>query len=188
MGLPINSIEALRQLPTMVRAEDLAPLSYQCSVVPCALPRQGLVEICGALGSGKTELILQFLKEFPELRVAWVEDEFSINPAIFPRWGIPLSRLAFAQGDADFPARRVVLELLASSYHQVIVVGATRLFETDIKRMALLAKKRGTLILLLRHTDEGAFAPKALPVRCKLLVSRSESAKATISVMRGEGV
>jgi recA bacterial DNA recombination protein len=61
------------------------------------LPKGKLIEFSGALGGGKTEVLLRFLQENPALQVAWIEVGADIYPCAFSERGVDLSRVLFVE-------------------------------------------------------------------------------------------
>jgi hypothetical protein len=82
-----------------------APETLPFSGFPGGLPKGKLMEISGALGGGKTEVLLRFLRENPSLQVAWIEVGPSHSsgtvPSIYPcalsGRGVDLSRVLFVE-------------------------------------------------------------------------------------------
>jgi hypothetical protein len=80
---------------------ETLPFSGLPQGFPRSLPKGKLMEFSGALGGGKTELLLRFLHENPAVQVAWIEvgpDHFSgIYPCAFSERGVALSRVLFVE-------------------------------------------------------------------------------------------
>jgi hypothetical protein len=73
------------------------PETLPFSGLPGGLPKGKLMEISGALGGGKTEVLLRFLQENPALQVAWIEVGADIYPCAFSERGVDLSRVLFVE-------------------------------------------------------------------------------------------
>ena len=73
------------------------PETLPFSGLPGGLPKGKLMEFSGALGGGKTEVLLRFLQENPALQVAWVEVGADIYPCAFSERGVDLSRVLFVE-------------------------------------------------------------------------------------------
>jgi hypothetical protein len=147
MGL----LDQLRALPSMVR---LSPQQqYFFSLLPCGMPKAGLVEFSGASGAGKTESILYFLNENPNLEVAWIEKEFTIHPPAFSHFKVALDRVLFI--DTSSPGFKqtpfwCASQILKSRLFQVLVISHIEFSEIDFRRFQLAAKQYGVLVILLR--------------------------------------
>jgi len=82
-----------------------APETLPFSGFPGGLPKGKLMEISGALGGGKTEVLLRFLRENSTLQVAWIEVGPSHSsgtvPSVYPcalsGRGVDLSRVLFVE-------------------------------------------------------------------------------------------
>jgi len=77
------------------------PETLPFSGLPGGLPKGKLMEFSGALGGGKTEVLLRFLQETPALQVAWIEvgpdTSCGIYPCAFSERGVDLSRVLFVE-------------------------------------------------------------------------------------------
>src|SRR5689334_18183764 len=77
------------------------PESYRFSQLENGLPKGAVVEVSGSAGGGKTEVVLRFLSENPETRVAWIEDELTIYPCAFPQNRVGLERVLFVESKPE---------------------------------------------------------------------------------------
>jgi hypothetical protein len=143
-----QKISQLRELLGTTLAPSQSPEPFPFSALPeCGIPRGALIEISGPAGSGKSELALQFLAEVPQLRAAWVEDEFTVYPCAFPQAGISLNRILFSQGGSD--SIWVALQILSSQLFGVVILKTRLENEIDLRRLQLCAEKsRSSLIVL----------------------------------------
>jgi hypothetical protein len=83
------------------KAVSSAPKTYHpFSGVQGGLPQGGLIELSGAAGGGKLEVLLRFLGENPGLQVAWVEEGTTTYPCAFPQHGVSLERVLFVNAEA----------------------------------------------------------------------------------------
>jgi hypothetical protein len=73
------------------------PETLPFSGLPGGLPKGKLMEFSGALGGGKTEVLLRFLQENPAQQVAWIEVGADIYPCAFSERGVDLSRVLFVE-------------------------------------------------------------------------------------------
>ncbi len=164
-------------------------------------PIGALSEVCGTLGSGKTEILLKFLAENPHLRVAWVEEEFSVYPCAFPQRHVALERVFFV--DASGSSRKVsssgttqgeklalwvVHQILQSQVFGVVVVSASiseRIAAVTLRRLQLLAEKsRCSVILLTESPTRWA----SWAIQLQLQVERSEAGgEPWVTVLRSKG-
>jgi hypothetical protein len=158
-GLRVAERPTLAQLRELLgqTSPDAAPqASFPFSLLPrSGFPRGALSEIHGAPGSGKSELILRFLAENPTLRVAWVEDEFTVYPCAFTQAGISLERLLFSQA-----GNQVVwgtLQILASRLFSVVIVKAKIESEIDLRRLQLAAERSQCAVILISDEPRRRF-------------------------------
>src|SRR5262245_11482106 len=91
--------EFLAEIPGIQRgAREREFFRFPHAELPC-LPRGAIIEISGAPGAGKTELVLTLLAGNPQTRVAWVEEIFTVYPCAFPQSGVDLDRVLFVRQD-----------------------------------------------------------------------------------------
>jgi len=169
----MSLFEQLRALPTMIR-----PLPqeepYLFSLLPSGMPKSGLVELCGTIGAGKTEVILRFLNENPNLEVAWIEKDFTIYPGAFPHYQVSLDRILFI--DVSSPRFKqtpfwCASQVVKSQLFQAVIFFQIEFTEIELRRLQLLAKQAGTLIIFLRTHR---LREKNWCVTLQIQVSRSE--------------
>lgn len=156
------------------------------------LPKGALVEVSGSAGSGKTETVLRFLAQNPEVRVAWVEDEFTVYPCAFPQNRVGLERVLFV----DSPSSELfwtIHQMLRSGVFGVIVLRmASGLGERSadgasvvLRRLQLAAEKSGVTVILLteRPARRGTW-----PISVQLQASRSvEGRSILLNVLKFKG-
>ncbi len=151
----------------MVNAANVSnrEATYAFARVPDGMPRSGIVEISGARGQGKTTYVLEFLKENPGLKVAWMEKDFTFNPSVLTSYGLGRDRFLFVElasglglglgSDLQAPIW-CASQILRSQLFQVLVLGgvgslgAGGLKELDLRRLQLLSKQSGALVVLLQ--------------------------------------
>ena len=132
------------------------------------IPRGAITEVSGRSGSGKTELVLKFLAENPEARVAWIEEELTIYPCAFPQNRVGLERVLFI--DAPFGKKLwTAHQILRSGACPIVVIDAQGLNEADLRRLQLAAEKTDAVVILLSQTpsERGAW-----PIAAQLVVDR----------------
>ena len=119
-----------------------------------------------AAGSGKTELLLAFLAEHPELRAAWIEDHFTIYPCALPQQGVQLDRILFVTGLSD--SLWAAHQALRSQLFGVVILSALLKGKTDLRRLQLSAEQANASVVLLTETPtvQGAW-PISLQINWK---------------------
>ena len=133
------------------------------SLLPSGLPQGAITEISG---HGKTEFVLQFLREQPDLGVAWIEKNFSAYPFGFLQQQINLDRVLFMEGQREIDW--CIYQALRAQVFQVVVVYCDQLDLKSLRRIQLQSEK--SLACTLWLTDE----PKqAWPVHLRIRIERS---------------
>jgi hypothetical protein len=117
---------------------------YKFDYLQQPLPKGSVVEFAG---TGKTELILHFLKEHPTLSVAWVESRFSLNPYALLQKQVNFESLIFIEGGRD--AHWALHQLLQSQAFDLVISGDLNLEENEMRRFKLLSEKAKTTLFLL---------------------------------------
>ena len=116
-------------------------------------------------GTGKTELVMQFLAENPHVHAAWVESVLSLYPCAVLQRHVALDRLLFNEAGKDVPW--VTLQLLRSQLFQVVIVDATHFDLTMLRRLQLTTGKANCVFILLSDHLQSAW-----PIRMQLHVHR----------------
>jgi hypothetical protein len=143
-------LEQLKSLPTICSLSQKE--TYSFSKFPMGIPKSGLVEFKGDLGSGKTEFLLQFLTENSDLSVAWVEKPFTLFPLSFFHYQLDIQRFLFLDLDSPKLKRSTlfcVSQLLRSQMFPVIILSDLTLNNSELRHLQLATKKAGTLIIFL---------------------------------------
>lgn len=121
--------------------------SLPCSFLPQGLPRGALVEIAGA---GKTESVVRFLAENPELGVAWIETSFSLYPPAIAQRRRPVENIFFVEAGKE--AAWAASTVLRARLFPIVVYNAPYGDERELRRFQLLAERsRATMILLAKR-------------------------------------
>lgn len=134
------SLEELKRLLQVKEKENLS-----CSLLESGIPKGVITEITG---TGKTEFVLAFLREHPTLRVAWIEENFSVYPFGFMQRNVSLDRILFVEsGTSD--TLWSVLQVLKSQIFSVVVVYAENLDLMALRKIQLASEKSGSATLWL---------------------------------------
>lgn len=138
-----------------------------CSGLIGGIPRATLIEVSGAPGAGKTEWVLNFLRQNPSLRAAWVEEKMSIYPRSFKQRGVDLDRVLFVESHQE--TLWTVTQLIRSSLFPIVIVQSNLEQTIPLRRLQLLVKRsRGNIILLKdRPVREGGW-----PISIQVQVQR----------------
>ena len=172
----ISVCDAFKHHPKFMSAQVSSPEPYPFSLLTGGLPKTGLVEISGQLGSGKTESVLIFLKENPSIKLSWIETHFTVYPASFFQYQVELSRILFIDLGSSLSRQSAfwsTAQILKSSLFQAIVLSQIIFTEIELRRIQLLSKQTGTLILFLQKTP---IREKSWPLTLQIEASRSNRA------------
>src|SRR5690606_14451470 len=121
----MTSLEKLKELfQRQTRREVLS-----CSLLPSGLPKGAITEVSGF---GKTELVTRFLAEHEEIRVAWIEETFSVFPFAFQQRRVDLKRVLFVEAGEDLTW--AALQILKSQIFGIVVLYAETLSLTHLRR------------------------------------------------------
>ena len=139
----------------MKNTPPLSTPTYPFSWLRGGIPKTGLIGIQGALGSGKTQAVIQLLNENPELKAVWIESHFTLYPHAFLIEGLSTERVLFlqcpSQGSSVFwcatQALKSQLFPLAILYHPLFS-------EIELRRLQILARQTQTLILILQDKEK----------------------------------
>lgn len=124
--------------------------TLECHFAPCGIPKGAITEISGI---GKTDLVLKFLSEHPELKVAWVEKSFSAYPFRFLQRQVSLNRVLFVEAGEHIDW--VTLQVLRAQYFAVVVIYSEYFDTKSLRRIQIATEKAGiATIWLSRSTDE----------------------------------
>jgi hypothetical protein len=154
--------------------------SLSFSLLEEGIPKGAITEISGP---GKTEFLVRFLSEHPSLKVAWIEDQFSIYPyAVFQKKG-HLQRILFAEAGNN--SLWALMQILRSQVFGIIVFSSTTTTplsksgdgggmgqascrtcfdERTMRAMQLAAEKSQTAVVFLRDEPEDSW-PISLQIR-----------------------
>ncbi len=144
----LHELRGLGGIDFHVQDEKCLPFS----LLENGLPKAGVIEFSGEFGAGKTEAVLQFLMENPALEVAWIEKDFTIFPLAFLKYQLELSQILFI--DVSSPLFKqtpywCASQILKSQIFPVLVLSHLQISEIELRRLQLLSKKSGTLVILL---------------------------------------
>lgn len=147
------TLEELKSLPSIVHTLPQKEV-YSFTRFSMGFPKTGLMEISGVLGSGKTEFLLQFLKESPELEVAWIEKNFTFFPSILLNYQLHPERFLFLDLSSPKLKRSPlwgVSQILRSQVFPLIILSGIDLQESELRHLQLSARQADALIIFLRE-------------------------------------
>lgn len=131
---------------------------------PEGLPKGAITEIFGV---GKTEFVLKFLAEQSEVRVAWVEENFSVYPFGFLQRQVDLGRLLFVESGSE--TSWCVLQVLKAQVFGVVVVYSENLSLSELRKIQLASEKSQSAVLWLTSR-----AKELWPVSLQIKVQRED--------------
>lgn len=130
-------------------------------------PKSAVVEIAG---SGKTELVAQFLSEHPELRVAWIESELSVFPLALMQRKVAMGRVLFVEGGAN--CLWTAQQVLQSQLFHVVVLSHLHVDERILRKLQLATEKSEAMVLSLNANLSSSWVS-----RLQIEVSRLSAAQ-----------
>jgi hypothetical protein len=147
------SLAELRELIGAVDGSNLrATRSF--SLIPTGVPQGCLIEISGF---GKTELLSVFLREHPELLVAWLEMQITVNPYALWQRGVNVDHMLFIEAHSE--PLWCVQQILKSQLFQVVVMSGLRFQELELRKLQLLVEKSQSHLILLSHQLHQSWVP-----------------------------
>ncbi len=138
--------------------------SFHWSLVPSGLPRGAITEIAG---SGKTELVMQFLAENPHVKAAWIEPVLSLYPCAVLQRQVALDRMLFNEAGKEVPW--VTLQLLRSQLFHIVVLDAACSDFRALRRFQLATEKANCGLILLSNRLQ-----RAWPISMQIRVQRED--------------
>lgn len=122
------------------------------------IPRPGMVEVCGAEGTGRTRLVLHIvcktLGQGEDL--AWVDGDHSFFSPAVRQWGVDFSRILMVRPPKDGGplALWAVEQLLRSgSFFPVVMYHVPMLGRTWGRRLALAAEQGQTTGIVIQNSS-----------------------------------
>ncbi|MGZ3699773.1 MAG: hypothetical protein ACXWP5_16765 [Bdellovibrionota bacterium] len=133
----------LRELPgvfTANRAPSATRASLPFTGVAGGIPEGAITEISGPPGGGKTEVLLKFLSENPDTRVAWIEERFTAYPCAFVQSGVRLERVLFVEASPSEGMWAVLQCLRSQAFEIVVYFGAATMTRSRFGSVTSVAR------------------------------------------------
>jgi hypothetical protein len=168
--------KTLIELRNLIGALDGSSLReyWPCIDPATKLPKGAITQVCGP---GKTEFVVEFLKEHSGFRVAWIEPLLSIYPCgIFQRT-VNLNRILFIEAGNAFPW--VVQQVFKTSLFEIVILTSTIEDLKMLRRFQLSAEKAHASLILLSEAFSNAW-----PVALQLKSSRNDGGRINVNVIR----
>ncbi len=141
--MSVASIEQLRELIAFKQGFAQRE-KFETSLLHAGIPKGAITQI---FGYGKTEATVQFLRDNPNERVAWIEVDFELNPVGILQREVNLTRILFTEaGDHLMWA---ALQALKSQLFSIVVLKTRGLNEKDLRKLQLAAEKSNASVILL---------------------------------------
>jgi hypothetical protein len=149
----VDRQQIFRELKEKLQSDESSQyLKRTFSLFPEGFPVGRLVEISGA---GKTEFLVQCLREAASDKIIWIEKELTINPFGLWQRGLHLSNVTFVE-TLDF--NWAIQQILQSQIFQVIVLSQLHLTEKQLRRFQLQVEKSSSLLFLLSEEVHQSWA------------------------------
>jgi hypothetical protein len=161
------SLNELRSLLSLHSQREFLPLNcFQAA----GIPKGAITEISGF---GKTDFVAQIMQEHKGVRIAWVEENFSIFPFAFWQRDLDLHRILFIESGKQ--TEWVILQILKAQIFKIVVFYVENFELTALRRIQLASEKANVVSLWL--TDK----PHSLwPVSLQLQIVRNQYGTAPI--------
>ena len=135
-------------------------------------------------GHGKTECVVQFLKEHlatnSEFRVAWVEKEMTLNPFAILQRGLKLEQILFIEAPRE--GLWALQQLLQSQCFQSIVVSGFEFDFRELRRFQMLNERSQGHFFILTNEFHESWVPQL-----QIEVRRNAEGPLKISIHRSRG-
>ena len=174
------SLDELRQLIGSSESYEKAKSSF--SLFSDGFPLGAVIEISG---TGKTELVAQFLKEHPDFKIAWVEENISINPYALRQKGVKLNNLLFIEAKKELSW--CLTQALNSNCFQAVITGDTKFSEKDLRRFQLLSEKCKSHFFLLSEKPHNSWVPHLQIEVSKSMAKQKSDLNIHVLRKRGHG-
>lgn len=153
----------LDQLKSLIsKKTDREVLPFR--LLDCGIPKGAITEISG---HGKTQFVLSFLTEHKDLKVAWIEKNFSVNPFGFLQNQVELNRIVFIEANEDLEWS--IYQTLRTQSLEVVVIYAEDIPLRTLRRIQLQSEKAQAVTFWLTNKPKDAW-----PVSLRLNVSRQD--------------
>jgi hypothetical protein len=166
-----NLSQLLSNFPKYVSstAREILPFS----LLEGGIPLGALTEISGRAGGGKTEVVFKFLAENPQVKVAWIEESFTLYPCRMAQQKVALERVLFVETSEEY--LWVAQQVLRSQIFSVVVLVAPVPHETILRRLQIAAERaKSTLIFLTEYPTMQGTWPIAVQLQAMREGPRSE--------------
>lgn len=141
--MSVASIEQLRELIAFKQGFSQKE-HFATSLLSGGIPKGAITQI---FGYGKTEATVQFLRDNPEQRVAWIEVDFELNPVGILQRDVNLTRILFTEAGEHL--MWAALQALKSQLFSIVVLRTKSLHEKDLRKLQLAAEKANSSVILL---------------------------------------
>ena len=157
------------------RVESSALREYwPCPDITPGLPKGAITQISGP---GKTEFVVRFLREHPELKVAWIEPTLSIYPSGILQRAVNLNRILFIEAGEDCPW--AIQQAFKSNLFATVILTSLVDDLKLLRRFQLAVEKAQASLILISENSSTAW-----PVALHLKSSRNPKGGIHIDVIR----
>ena len=177
-----NIAEFLLNFPKAISSTQREVLPF--SLLQSGIPRGAITEISGLAGGGKTEAVLRLLAENPEIKVAWIEANFTLYPCRMAQQKVALERVLFVETSAEY--LWVTQQVLRSQLFSVVVLVAPVPQEAILRRLQIAAERAKASVVFLTEypTRQGTW-----PIQVQLQAQRSRPrGELVLTVLKCPGV
>lgn len=145
-----------------------------CPQLSDGLPRGAITQI---FGFGKTEAAVQIIKNNPDLKAAWIEPHFELNPLAVAQRDVDLTRLLFAEAGEHMIW--TCHQILKSQLFPIVVLKDAPMEDMVLRKLQLAAEKSQSSLVILTEQFSSSW-----PVSLMLKASRNEDHEIELSVLR----
>ena len=122
---------------------------YDCDrlhtpLLETGIPFGAITQICGV---GKAEASVQIIKDNSELKAAWIESEFELNPLSVAPNDVDLTRFLCLEAGEHMIS--TCQQILKSNKYKIVILKSAPLDDFLLRKLQVAAEKSKTVLIIL---------------------------------------